>query len=685
MQRNNNYFNVSKLKGLAIILLIGIFISCEKEDDIDGVNADAGENLTASTNDTVYLSGENSSLGESITYNWIFTSKPEGSNSILQNPTTATPHFIPDLAGEYMIQLTVSTGTENDADEISVIVEQGQSSTIEFSGDISTDTRWTNHVATPGIPDYLITSNVYLNAELTIEPGVLIHVKEDNAFVVNKEGSIVSEGASGEEIEFTSANEEGEIHWKGIFVKSNFATNILAYTIVKYAGNTEFNFSGPNYATAIGIEDGKLSVKNTRVINSKGYGFFFHSGDIMEFSQNSFSQNQDYGIRINAAQAAKIDNETTFSDPGLAVLIYESTLEESAETNWPDLNADARYYVEDWININSYLSISPGAIFDFAEDKAIKVNSPGTFVADAAGSEKIVFTSKNIQAGLYWKGIWVKSNDSRNTLDNVEISYAGNSEWSFSGSDHAAAVALEDGKISLENSTVKNSKNHGLYLHSGGMLLQFSSNSFMDNQDQAVKLMSDEVKSIDEATTFHGNGWDGVTIYNSAINEDAEWVDLNGSAKYKFEGWVDIHSGLTITAGAELVFDQEVALVVKNTGYLSAKGTSGNEITFTSSNETVPILWGGIWIQSSDGRNELDHVSVKYAGGYEFGFSGANYAAALAGDDADSPNLTLTNSSVTNSGSYAIYWEGGTINDVESVSANNEFINNAEAMDVVIP
>ena len=81
----------------------------------------------------------------------------------------------------------------------------------------------------------------------------------------------------------------------------------------------------------------------------------------------------------------------------------------------------------------------------------------------------------------------------------------------------------------------------------------------------------------------------------------------------------------------------------------------------------------------------MDYVVVNYGGGYEFNYAGTNYSTAIAGDDDDLPRLTMTNSTVKNSASHAIYWEGGTINDVLSGAANNTFTNNAYSPDVVIP
>jgi PKD domain len=73
--------------------------------------ANAGPNQTITAVGTlVQLNGSQSYdlAGFPITYQWSFVSKPAGSNATLTGPTTATPSFVADVAGDYSIQLIVT-------------------------------------------------------------------------------------------------------------------------------------------------------------------------------------------------------------------------------------------------------------------------------------------------------------------------------------------------------------------------------------------------------------------------------------------------------------------------------------------------------------------------------------------------------------------------------------------------
>ncbi|MFO7558386.1 MAG: PKD domain-containing protein [Desulfobacterales bacterium] len=85
--------------------------------------ADAGPDQTVSDDDLVTLDGSGSSDadGDSLTYSWSFTSRPDESMAALDNSASISPTFTPDLDGIYMVQLIVNDGTVNSAPDSVVI------------------------------------------------------------------------------------------------------------------------------------------------------------------------------------------------------------------------------------------------------------------------------------------------------------------------------------------------------------------------------------------------------------------------------------------------------------------------------------------------------------------------------------------------------------------------------------
>lgn len=75
--------------------------------------ANAGGGLSSVNVGTqIPLNGSNSydPDGDFITYSWTFYSRPAGSSAVLLNNTTSRPFFTPDIAGTYILTLTVSDG-----------------------------------------------------------------------------------------------------------------------------------------------------------------------------------------------------------------------------------------------------------------------------------------------------------------------------------------------------------------------------------------------------------------------------------------------------------------------------------------------------------------------------------------------------------------------------------------------
>jgi hypothetical protein len=682
-------FKLNNFNVFAVLLISALFVfaACEKDESMNAtVNADAGNDITVAVNDLTTLDGSNSTSSEgTLSYEWMIDSKPAGSNAMLNDASTENPTITPDVVGEFVITLTVSNGNAQDSDQIIITATDGGSNeTVIVEGEITENITWTDHIDSPTIPDYKIISDTYLSAELVIEPGVLIQVEEDIVFTVTSNGVLMASGESGNRIEMTSANAMGGQYWKGLKITSTDTRNELSYVNISYAGNSEFNDFADYVDTeaAIAIMDGGvLNINNSKVDNSKGYGMYIRHGELLGFSNNSFEDNASNAIGLNITQASMIDGNTSFSGNLNDVEVFGSSLEETDELTLTNLSGNAKYYFSGSIYINSYLAIDAGVHIDLEQDTEIVVQSGGVFVADASGGDKIVMTSASANSGIHWKGLKIQSEDTRNILSNVEISYAGSSEFN----DFADYVDLptniavsEGGKLAVVNSEILNSAGYGMYVRYGE-LLDFGGNTFANNALKAIGLEADQASVIDGNTSFTGNGWNGVEIFGSTLTQESTWLALNETAKYIISGTINIKAGLNLSPGVDIEIDENMFFTVTDGGYFSAIGNSNNMVSINTSNEAGQIYWGGIWIETADSRNALDYVHLSYAGGESMDLD--NYQdpfTSVGGDEA--AVITITNSVIENSDGSGVYWQGaGTINDIEAAGANNTFANNAVA------
>ncbi len=85
--------------------------------------ADAGPDQTVPLGSDVTLDGSGSSTSTgALTYAWSFASVPDGSTAVLQGADTITPSFTADVAGVFIVELTVSNGSATDTDSVAITV-----------------------------------------------------------------------------------------------------------------------------------------------------------------------------------------------------------------------------------------------------------------------------------------------------------------------------------------------------------------------------------------------------------------------------------------------------------------------------------------------------------------------------------------------------------------------------------
>ena len=110
-------------------ILAALFLhGCGNVNDVavsnDAPVANAGPDLGSLSSGTVITLNGSASTdpnGDPLTYSWTFLSKPAGSAAVLTNPTSVTPSFTVDRAGDYVVQLIVNDGAVNSTPDSAII------------------------------------------------------------------------------------------------------------------------------------------------------------------------------------------------------------------------------------------------------------------------------------------------------------------------------------------------------------------------------------------------------------------------------------------------------------------------------------------------------------------------------------------------------------------------------------
>jgi hypothetical protein len=131
--------------------------------------ANAGPDRSVVTGSLVTLDGGGSSdaNGDPLTYSWSLTSRPGGSAAALSSASAAAPAFTADVAGAYLLSLTVSDGAATSAAD-TVTITAGAAAHVPDTGQA------TSYTATFGEDDDYATNPPALtaNGDGTVTDGV---------------------------------------------------------------------------------------------------------------------------------------------------------------------------------------------------------------------------------------------------------------------------------------------------------------------------------------------------------------------------------------------------------------------------------------------------------------------------------------------------------------------------------
>lgn len=150
---------------------------------------------------------------------------------------------------------------------------------------------------------------------------------------------------------------------------------------------------------------------------------------------------------------------------------------------------------------------------------------------------------------------------------------------------------------------------------------------------------------------------------------------MNGSGEY------NVTADLILEAGVSLTFNSGSQLLIGNTGSLKAVGTEAEPILFTGFEKIPGYLKGIEFNRSNSINNQLDYVTVEYAGLGDALSSGSIMSLCFT---VRPTRLSVTNSIIKDSLSWGVYRGNIGVLDCNTTLSNNTYSNNASG-DVNIP
>ncbi len=136
-------------------------------------------------------------------------------------------------------------------------------------------------------------------------------------------------------------------------------------------------------------------------------------------------------------------------------------------------------------------------------------------------------------------------------------------------------------------------------------------------------------------------------VHEGAISADETWTKADSPHEVVGDVYVQDNATLTIEPGAVVRFARNTGLMIgysSETGYLKAKGTADEPITFTTAlPNKEPGAWSYIWLENGGAASVLEHAIIEYAGGDTSTYNGALVVMGEASKPTVNHNLFRNN------------------------------------------
>jgi len=278
-----------------------------------------------------------------------------------------------------------------------------------------------------------------------------------------------------------------------------------------------------------------------------------------------------------------------------------------------NINNGVDYIINCTYRVNGDLIIDPGVTIQFGTDAGISVSRSGSIQALGTQEQPVLLTGEDKIAGA-WKGVFIESNDIKNTLQNTNIDYAGGSAFNSNG-DLGAVIVWSDTRLKMVNTTIRHSAAYGFNASYGGDALILRDNIITESK--APMIMEGAYPTMISGGTFIGNETDAIFVNSDQITGQHNWTNLG--VPYRIANRLVVIAGgeLTIQPGVTLEFEDDGQLDINEGASgsdpsLIAVGTEQDPITFTGVNKVLGA-WNGIYFDTFSPLNEIGFATIAYA------------------------------------------------------------------------
>ncbi|WAS98377.1 hypothetical protein [Nannocystis punicea] len=442
------------------------------------------------------------------------------------------------------------------------------------------------------VEDYRVDSG-----SLTLEAGATLQFKDGAALIVggSDTAKLVIAGTPEEPVTLTSASDKAAGAWRGVELWDKAARSQIKGAVIEFAGTEE---------RALLVAAAEVAFEGSTIREARGPAIRLEgAGSLAAFTGNTLRKLGSKAA-IVAPPAAVVGIAGGNRYDGEAVIqVLGGDLGQA--TTWPNPGVPLRLNEEVRVDAvgpeRAVLNLSPGTELRFGPDGRLSIggSAHGGLVARGTADAPITFTAGDRRQAGGWGGlrIWARGE--------AELEHAA-FEFGGGGEEGSAALAVEDGALSLREATFRSNK-AGVVVRGNATLRAFADNRFAATA-RAVELPANLVGTLGEGNAFDSDG--RIIVTPGAVTTNATWA-AHG-APLELTGEVQVGAELTLEAGLRVLAGPEALLSFGGDapGTLLARGTADAPIRFSA----TAGVWRGIKLYGKSLASTLQHVLLSQTG-----------------------------------------------------------------------
>jgi len=512
---------------------------------------------------------------------------------------------------------------------------------------------------------YLALSGLTVSSpnNLTLMPGVVIKFGANTDLTVFSGASFTAEGTPANPIVLT-AREPGVGAWQGIEISfSNSPNNILDHVQLEFAGGTTDQESALT-VFADSTRPARIAVSNSTFRMNDGPSLFIPSfAPLSSLNGNRYVDNE-VSVRVTPESAALLDARSSYvGNQTDAIEVVNSLID--AETTWKNLGIP---YHSKGMSVDELFTIEAGTTVLFDEGASVETRGDGALILPGTMANPILLSSISGQPGR-WGGLAFTFSQIESQLSYVTIDGASSESTIRPGAVATAADSNRPTRLALNNVTIQNSTDFGLFADAFTEFGDFTNVTLTGNARLAT-MSIEGAQVFNNPGAFTGNTEDVIVISNRSVNGPRTFS--NPDVIYSIGG-LSVNDELILGAGVTFSMQAGADFRVGQ-GSLTALGTAAQPISIVGERR-LPGFWNGIEFSfSASALNQFDNVLV--ADGGDGGGGIAQAANIRFRCTTTSPSrLSIANSRIENSAGVGIFIDSSGC--VVNVDANTTFTGNA--------